>query len=183
MSRVITFSTVFQKSHPRAGEPTYFVEQILNWYCLQDENPYFSVTEMIFDLNGDKVIYQQAENITQKFNRVIRDKKGHTIRSGQRWKVGDKFSPRVWYGKPYSSKQITIAPDIEIKKIWALDIDKKGLIYIDGSWIEDISIEHNIARNDGLSHEDFLKWLVAPCYLRSKPFSGQIICWNENIEY
>lgn len=30
MARVITFSTRFQKKHPRAGQPTFFVEKIVS---------------------------------------------------------------------------------------------------------------------------------------------------------
>jgi len=30
MSRVITFSRAFPKGHPKQGEPTHFVEQLVN---------------------------------------------------------------------------------------------------------------------------------------------------------
>lgn len=45
-------------------------------------------------------------------------------------KVGDKFSPRVWSGKPYRSKMITIAPDIEVKQIWDFERDEDGCLWI-----------------------------------------------------
>ena len=101
--------------------------------------------------------------------------KFHTIRSGNRWKVGDKFSPRVWSCKPYRSKQIVIAPDIEIKQTWSFEIENKD-IFIDYNLYS--GAENLIAKNDGLETNDFLNWFKYP-----KPFSGQIISWDEKIKY
>ncbi|MES1181473.1 MAG: hypothetical protein ABUL44_01630, partial [Flavobacterium sp.] len=107
--------------------------------------------------------------------------KNHTIRAGHRFEVGDRFSPRVWSGRPYNSQQIILSPDIQITKIWNIEIDECGvwsigkpgeqLYYID----EEQSFE--IAKNDGLSEMDLL------CWFNKTPFDGQIICWNPNIEY
>src|SRR6185312_11465979 len=110
MSKVLTFSRTFPAYHARAGEPTYFVEKI--WKFLWDNeksnyNPvreYFQCYDEVFPVNYE----DEKENIHHHAPKV------HTIRAGHRWKVGDKFSPRVWSGKTYCSKQITIAPDIEI---------------------------------------------------------------------
>jgi hypothetical protein len=38
-------------------------------------------------------------------------------------------------------------------------------------------LESVLAKNDGLSHDDFKDWFS------KLPFSGQIICWNENVKY
>lgn len=121
-----------------------------------------------------------------EINDSILEMKHHTIRAGKRWKVGDKFSPRVWSGKPYNSKQIVIAPDIEIKKVWDIEIKK----FADGWWIdfgnyaisEDMPYAMtrlpNLAKSDGLELQDLLDW-----FKFLKKFSGQIICWNESIIY
>jgi hypothetical protein len=161
MARVITFSRQFQTNHPRKGEPTYFVEQIYNSiYGLYDWS----------DAMGGEDCYPIEMNIDTL------EAKHHTIRQGYRWKVGDKFSPRVWSGKPYQSKQIIIAPDIEIKKIWDFSRDLiSGKYYLNGHEIDARKLEL-IAKNDGLSVEDFKAWL-------NKPFLGQVLCWNEHIEY
>lgn len=171
MSRVITFSQKFPAYHPRRGEPTNFVEQIYNFLYKQKTGDWSdapgNASAYVVDLNTE------IENI-----------KGHTIRKGHRWKVGDKFSPRVWSGKPYFSNQITIAPDIEIKKVWDFKIE--GEVFRmrrtdrpDYNWFilgyHDLKV---IAANDGLSVEDFYSWFQYP-----KPFDGQIICWNESINY
>lgn len=103
--RVITFSRYFPKGHPRQGDETFFVEQILNEVLPPMING-------IVDVNG------LGKDIRPLVNDFVllhgEDKKVHTIRVGNRWKVGDKFSPRVWSGLPYRSKQIEFAPTIEI---------------------------------------------------------------------
>lgn len=117
--------------------------------------------------------------------------KKHTIRAGHRWKIGNKFSPRVWSGRPYASKQIIIAPDIEIKKIWNFEIEptEKNIIFrINGTMVSEyrkqtenwfnVEILQEMAKNDGLDTDDFFEWFDI-----SKPFSGQIICWNESVNY
>ncbi len=161
MSKVITFSRTFPAYHPRKGEPTYFVEKFTKSLLSQGNRP------VDINCDFDEEMY------------YLCDPKYHTIRAGQRFKIGDKFSPRVWSGKPYQSKQIIIAPDTEIKKIWNFS---KDLIspdfYINGIRLQEPHFMHSIAANDGLSLNDLLAWFKYP-----KPFSGQIICWNENINY
>lgn len=154
MSKVIIFSRVFPANHPKAGQPTYFVEKFLSSinYINNDEERLFN-PRLSVDRFGPK---------------------HHTIRAGSRWKAGDKFSPRVWSGKPYNSKQIIIAPDIEIKKVWNFEI-KNGQLLLGGYAIYQYA---DVAENDGLSGEDFLAWFRFP-----KPFTGQIICWSDKIKY
>ena len=165
MSKVLTFSRVFPSYHPRKGEPTYFVEKITRSLHEQGLKPW-DILNKIF---SNEMYY-------------ICEAKHHTIRVGHRWKVGDKFSPRVWSGKPRQSKQIIIAPDIEVKKVWDFE-SKGGWIYLkskDGNWA---GVGQNkfteIAKNDGLSYDDFKKWIKYP----KDTGNMQIICWNENIEY
>lgn len=160
MSRVITFSVKYPSYHKRKGEATYFVEKIVKGLHflklpIEDQNPSF-----------DEEMYHIIE---PKFT---------TIRSGNRWKVGDKFSPRAWSGRPYASKQITFAPDIEIKKVWDFEIDiDEGLpsVYINGLLKQDLD---ELAKNDGLTVEDLKAWFKWPT-----PFSGQIVCWGKTINY
>ncbi len=111
--------------------------------------------------------------------------KYHTIRRGRKRKVGDKFSPRVWSGKPRQSKQIIIAEDVEIKMV--IDIE---------SWNNENGVPHigirlnenthellsvgEVAYNDGLSYEDFKDWFKLK---KGEVFIGQIIAWNDSICY
>lgn len=188
MSRVMTFSRHYPGYHPRAGEETFFVEQIYNSIGLKLGITYES---------GD--LPKEMHGLVNDFFLLDgRMKKHHTIRAGNRWKVGDWFSPRVWGNDvnptsgrsgPYQSKQIIIAPDIQVKKTWDFVItvaDDVTGVFIDGwpFYEEYLKAEvgpielAELAKNDGLTVPDFKAWFKWP-----KPFSGQIICWNENIEY
>jgi len=190
MSKVITFSTKFPSYHPKAGQPTNFVEKI--WESL-DKN-YYSTSEVTFNMvhsltGGDESFIQEFFN-TLSVQHL--SPKHHTIRSGNRWKVGDRFSPRIWGNDvnpksgrsgPYHSKQIIIAPDIEIKKVWDITIyrnhenptDFVCLIHTpNGDLYPSIA---KLSENDGLEISDFKDWF------KDEVFTGQIICWNENINY
>lgn len=178
MSKVLTFSRQFPAYHPNKGEPTYFVEKIY-------ESIYPNGFDNHFDFFLEKLNHQlKPSEFSIFFDSINTEKvilpKNHTIRSGNRWKAGDKFSPRVWSGKPYNSKMIIIAPDIEVKKVWSFEI-KEGLFFIDSNlYAYDTSTEllNKLAKNDGLSQFELMDWFKYP-----KDFSGQIICWNDKIEY
>ncbi len=173
MSRIITFSRHFPAYHPRKGEPTYFREKI--WAALADTVQGFEIPHEITDWDWH-----------QYYNAVP---KHHTIRAGNRWKVGDKFSPRVWSGKPYNSKQIIIAPDIEIKKVWDIEIVShvgwtEYILNGTAVYFNIIQFAERLAANDGLNITDFMDWFNPhQINKKKKVFSGQIICWNENIIY
>lgn len=164
--RVITFSRFFPVSHPRKGEPTLFVEKIMR---------------------GLHLWTPEAKAISDMAEWAKGLEKHHTIRAGDRWKVGDFFSPRVWSDRPYASKQIKIAPPIEIKKIWGFEheidkdyhcilIDNKPFFEWNSKLVTNIDGMETLAKNDGLEVKDLINWF-------NKAFVGQIICWNENIEY
>ena len=164
MAKVITFSRTFPAYHPKAGQPTYFVEKFLASinYKYYDEDRQFSPRLSVDSFEG----------------------KHHTIRSGNRWKEGMLFSPRVWSGTPYKSPQITIAPDTLIKKVWNVEIFLQlGCIYI-GIRKDENTHEllpfGEVAQNDGLTFDEMQDWFdVKP----GKPFVGQIICWNDSVNY
>jgi hypothetical protein len=163
MARVITFSRVFPTYHPKKGQPTFFVEKVYkSLFLMKCVSP---------DLANDfNFAVMNDENYSPKH---------HTIRKGNRWKAGDKFSPRVWSGKPYASKQITIAPDIEIKKIWDIQIHQSHEIFINGKFFASFASQNCalLAQHDGLNIENFQHWF------NKLPFIGQIICWSEQIQY
>lgn len=176
MSKVISFSRVFPTYHPRKGEPTFFVEKVLNSLKI----PYR--TQWYFDelvrLNPTK-----PENLIEDFfmslDFQIDEEKGHTIRATKKIVVvGMKRQPSVWSGKPYASPQIIIAPDIEVKKVWDISIvHYRYDWFINTKEQKPISIDM-AAKNDGLLTIDFMNW-----FKRNPNFKGQIICWNENINY
>ena len=187
MSRIITFSTKFPSYHPKKGQPTNFVEKILKGLIDIQFNEPQNIADYIYD-TGKRMGYDYADTFLQAVNSST--PKYHTIRSGNRWKVGDTFSPRIWSGKPYRSKMITIAPDITVEKVFSFEIDngcifagKQGLVFevMNPDNIQ-ILFEHDIwfqiAKNDGLKEQELLDWFKFP-----KNFSGQIICWDKEINY
>ena len=170
MSRVITFSRVFPKYHPKAGQPTYFVEKL--WESIGLPNK-----EYCFNLPDEYQNFMRADS-----SEVWA--KHHTIRNGNRWKVGDKFSPRVWSDKPYNSKQIILCEDLEVKKVFDFEIK---IVEVDEGFSLKWFLNHKkvspdfimeIAENDGLLLEDFIAWFQFP-----KSFKGQIICWSDHVNY
>lgn len=173
MSKVIMFSRQYPAYHPRKGEPTYFVEKILNWYWDQESNNYHNVEDMLLELNFP---IKNCFDVLEPVAAVI-EWKHHTIRLGNRWKAGDYFSPRVWSGKPYRSKQFFIAPDIEVKKLWDIESTGNNHLYLNEKSINVLGVEI-LAMNDGLNYQDLIDWLKYP-----KPFKGQIICWSDSINY
>jgi hypothetical protein len=188
MSKVITYSRQFPANHPKVGQPTYFVEKV--WQCLYN-------TGKIDNCLGSPLLEKELEIFSNPSHFII--PKGHTVRKGQRFKVGDMFSPRVWgtdvnpkNGKsgPYQSKQIIIAPDIEVKKVWKFTMEPANFIdeckfFIDGKQIKDAALFEQLCKNDGLNRMEFAHWFCGPELMstKRKPFDGQIICWNEKIQY
>jgi hypothetical protein len=169
MAKVITFSRVFPSYHPRAGEPTYFEERVCR--SIWDNKLIADIDEVFFP----DIMKRFAVNVAAGY-----PPKHHTIRAGHRWKEGDWFSPRVWSGKPYNSKQIQFAPDIQIKKIWNFDVDPWES-YVINSKPLCYSEFKAVALNDGFTAGDDLElWLNVK---RGEAFNGQIICWNESINY
>lgn len=168
--KVITFSRQFPVKHPKAGQPTFFREKI--WAGLADIFRDWKIPDEITDWD-----WHEYYNGAPKY---------HTIRSGNRWKVGDQFSPRVWSGKPYRSKQIEIAPPITIEKIWEILIkieDGEDMtVLVDGRRMI-LQEWASIALNDGLALSDFANWFNAHPKRKEQVFTGQILCWNPHINY
>lgn len=171
--RVLTFSRTFPKGHPKATIPTYFVEQILNSILPRSENGIVNRNDIkpeILPFINDFILLDG------------RLQKHTTICAGHRFKPGDMVSLRVWLDKPYRSKQIEFA-QVEVKKTWDIKIaigHTWWSFHIDNKLINDVE---PIAINDGLTLDDFIEWFTIHPKSIGKEFNGQIICWNENIEY
>lgn len=145
---------------------------------------------MFEHVNGEKFTsHYLSQFIAYHISTNITSVKSHTIRRGNRWKKGETFSPRIWTGAPYQSQQLSILPDLEIKNVCDIYIDKKGMIKINGKLIDKETTFKKLAVNDGLGawqdvfFMDFYGWLVFPCIEKGKSFDGQIICWDEKINY
>lgn len=162
--KVLTFSRHFPQGHPKAGQPTHFVEKIEA--CLADIIPGWEMSKT-FTLHEWEPYY----NCTMP--------KHHTIRAGNRFKPGDMVSLRVWSDKPYRSKQIEFA-QVEIKKTWDIEINE--FWFINGEMLEHEKVI-DLAANDGLTYFDFISWFNIHPKKKEQAFKGQIISWNDSIEY
>lgn len=166
-------SRIFPEAHPRKGEQTFFIEKI--WRSLQvDGKPTVEMEKYIVAycqyLNATKQLTDEYIKGTENIN-----PKPHTIRSANKVKVGDFIQFFCWSGKPYRSRWIRPLPPIEVKKVWDFEIKYHGF-YLNE---EPCGLRMDIiSANDGLNHKDLCDWFEYP-----KPFAGQIICWNENIDY
>lgn len=190
MSRVITFSRYFPAYHPRKGQPTYFVEGILT----QLDIDYTSHEYFIWLVENNKDVSEIFLN--DFFMSLSQDviPKSHTIRNHKRPViVGGSINPKCWAGKPYHKTpegfwQIKFAPDIEVKKVWRFKMipalwEDECKFYLDENHLGIEIIK--IAYNDGLEPIAFMRWFTGPGIAASKraAFNGQIICWNEKINY
>lgn len=164
---VITVSRNFPVKHPRAGQPTYFVDQIESTiYCT------------------DKC---EGECNICSCRHFIELKKIHTIRANyDLWKkridevnAGNAvLSIRYWSGRPYYTKQVEIC---QLGKdsgcgVQALIFTDKtlhsatacGPEYPNPTWYFGLNIG-GLAKNDGLSEIDFMEWFKK--YDLSKPMA------------
>ena len=178
MAKVITLARTFMKGHPRAGDPTYFVEKVLNSLGIDYHSEAYLL--MLWELNP-KIKEEAIASFFMGLGLLndTSDEKPHTIRNGHRWKDGDMASLRVWSGKPYNSPQIIIAPDVEIKKVYDFNIDGfKFILNRKLLYHQHVSTWHShmekLCSNDGLNFCDFLDWFKVP-----SKFDGQIICWKD----
>jgi len=152
MAKVLTVSRFFPAYHPRKGQSTLFVEKIL----------------------------KSLGQLTPEMDRLFADKvwpKNHTIRKGNRWKVGDKASLRYWSDKPYNSPQVEFA-EVEVVQLWNIKISEFCEIFVNDMETEASMIRvTRVAENDGLNWEDLINWFI-PNSNKFKGFEGQIICWK-----
>ncbi len=175
----IMFSRYFPSYHPRKGQETFFMEKI--WKGLDTGNRrdgeysvWTNIPRQMKDGHWQLPHLWRDQMLDKKFY-----PKYHTIRAGNRWKAGDVFSPRIWSGLPYRSKQIEFAPPITIKQVIDvhIEIEAPNYTYILVPQKKDTYImlpANDVARNDGLSYDDFQDW-----FKPYNEFKGQIIIWGD----
>lgn len=182
------------KGHPKEGENTMFVEKVLNCLGINYTNNFYF--ETLVGLNKSKLENGiLTEDDLLRFQASLypfcEDCKGHTIREKNHFNAGDFVKLAVWSDVPntkngrvgaYHSPQIIIAPDVEVKKVWEFEIS--GLtVLINNTPINSIKTRE-IANNDGLDMIEFRDWFCdSPDFKKGKVFQGQIICWNDSINY
>ena len=178
MAKVITFSRIFPKYHPKAGLGTFFVEQILNSLKIDFRDIKYQNTLMLLNirhLNDGKLTEDDIVRFRCSLATAEYEHKLHTMRAGERFKEGEKFSPRVWSGTPYDSPQIIFAPEQVVFKTYPVQLIN-SLFLIHGKNI-DLEILQRVIENDGFCDvDDFYSWFY-------DDFEGQIIAWDKNVNY
>lgn len=191
-------SRYFPAYHPKAGQPTYFVEKL--WASTRKED-YFSLVNLnsLTIDNRDSQMksskYRIIEDFYSSLSEVYHDSKFHTIRQvniskrtglPMRVEVGDAITFYVWSGKPYHSPQIVVSPQIEVKKVWDFEISAAGALWINDRHKGNLRLRgvdslglSEVAKNDGVSASDLIAWFKYP-----KPTGlCQIICWSDEVNY
>lgn len=158
--------------HPKAGQPTFFPEKVLNSLGISYRvNEVFLIRLNSGQLDKNKFATDLLAEFYKSLKGLEAGEKHHTMREGKRFKTGDKASLRVWSGKPYASPKIIIADDVELT---VKDVEISGI----GGWItidgKEMGNPELLAMNDGLSETDLADWF------KRKPFSGQLLIWNNN---
>lgn len=207
MAKIRTLSRHFMAGHPKHGYPTHFVEKFLN--SLEIDYRTQEYLARLTDLNtvkitAGKLSIAQLTDFFHSLDASITECKGHTIRAGHHFKHGDHISIRTWANqpgkrpRPYFDSQIILTPDIPIANLWSIKSPhvksiaptlsdfsitalsykhaaKLGMRIVPYKQIDKHTLAE-IAKNDALSIDDFYAWFT-------KPFIGQIICWDPAIQY
>jgi hypothetical protein len=157
-TQVLTVSKRFLAWHPKAGQPTYFKEEVL--------------------------IGQSMTNMVPSNLRSTLFAKLHTIRDNcPYWESvferGMKLSVRQWIDKPYKKPGQEKVFDIEpglwgIQKITLIN-GQNGLEAFVGDKGIDIEM---LAANDGLSRDDFEAWF-STYFKRGNVFYGVIVHFTD----
>jgi hypothetical protein len=147
---VLIVSDYFPAKHPLKGEQTYFEQKIRNNF---ENVPVMEIGySILFKIHTIRANYELWKKRVNEINA------GLAI-----------LSIRRWSGKPYRSEQIEI---MQFEKLGIQKLEfKNGLIdymLVDGRYAF-TNIGNTIAKNDGLSLDDFLAWFKN--YDLSKPMA------------
>ena len=153
-------SRTFPAYHPKKGQPTYFVEKIL-WKLKKidrcDVCRLFNNCEQGTGCESDCFprdfykIHTIRQNVELWQRRISEIQKGNAT-----------LSIRYWSGKPYNSKQVEIC---QLDKDSSVGIQELSFEFNDINYpsigipkdIKNYNLE-TIAKNDGLSLNDFKNW-------------------------
>jgi hypothetical protein len=154
--KLLSFSNLFPKYHPKSGAKTYFPEQILNNFNIQYMNDDFLDT--LIKINEKSLVEGKltlSDLIQFKEQLIpISKTKIHTIRTSTKVDVNENFQPFIWSRKPYASPIIRFMPSMQLKEIQSVN-------YLYGQFRDELGEQidiNELAANDGLSVDDFVSW-------------------------
>ena len=146
---VLLISRYFPATHPRKGEPTFFHAKIWKGLC---DNSYYLQPKKIHTIRANYDLWKK---------RIDEVNSGEAV-----------LSLRYWTGRPRHSKQQEFA---RLGKDSGIGVQKLSFssqwfnsMLVDGGYCF-ADIETSIAKNDGLSFDDFEAWFKG--YDLSKPMA------------
>jgi len=169
---VLLLSRNFMVGHAKAGQPTWFKEQLMN---LLHNYEYHNVNMP----DGSDLLITGKKLHTMRGNYNYWAEKAAKINAGEM-----ELSIRQWSGKPFDSVQKTIATlqHLNIQRYegyWYKEQREKGELptfLIDGKLLEDVTL---LAKNDGLSMEDWLEWF----FKKTEKVEGVILHFTQEFRY
>jgi len=180
MPRQIKFNRKFPEKHISEGEPTYFVEKILNSLGIDYRDADKIISHLCVlntkALMKGKLNFDIISKFIKSLNPGITDCKNHTIRDSKIYKEGDTISLAVWSDKAYRSSPIIFA-ETKIEKVVPITIvtNDKHIFVKDTTFYDESYSNYMLpalSKNDGLTPEQFKSWF-------KEPFIGNIIMWKE----
>lgn len=142
---VITLAKTFPAWHPRKGEPTEFLEKFLNGQTCKEN-------AKLHTIRANYPLWEKRIREVQNGNAVL--------------------SVRQWSGRPYASKQVTVATltaadGIGIQKLENPRGFLSDLCKIDGkAYYHADYRKGELVKNDGLSMDDWLCWFMPYDYTK-----------------
>lgn len=159
---VITVSRTFPSYHPKAGQPTYFVEKIQ-----------LSLGQLV-QMPGDLLIDLDPKLHTFRGNFKLWEKRIKKVLDGKAI-----ISLRHWSGKPYNSSQVEIMKldknsgigiqEAIYKSNFEIPYDGMAVRCEDG-FFRDFPF-YLTAENDGLNELDFANWFEKGKYDLTEPMA------------
>lgn len=153
---VITLSKTFPAWHPRKGQPTEFLEKFLN-----------GQTKPIDWTGADPSI--KLHTIRANFPLWL--KRIQDVRNGKA-----VLSVRQWSGRPYASKQVTVATLSTLNFVGIQQLNISEFYGVDRYTVWDMQGYNGydvnpgvLAAHDGLSLDDWLSWFKD--YKRGEPLA------------
>lgn len=137
----ISIAVTFPATHPRKGEATLFVDKIKGNYCLLHE--WLAEGAKIHTIRGNYELW------AKRFEKID---KGDAV-----------LELYTWSGKPYNSKQVVFATlgkedGIGLQKLIFTDVESFKVAISNESFGFLHKKVADIAKNDGLSLDDFKAW-------------------------
>lgn len=148
---VITLSKVFPATHPRAGQPTGFFDKFMAGQA--DSRKGWLVSPKLHTIRANYALWAE---------RIAKVQRGEAV-----------LSVRQWLGRPYMSKQVTIATltaedGVGLQQL--TDIDTNAYCFYPCVRIDKRAIDKVlVANNDGLSLDDWREWFKK--YDHTKPLA------------